>query len=36
MCLQLPYYFGVSCKARITALAQGDTCPTMVLLSVEG
>lgn len=36
MCLQLLYYFGVSCKARIMALAQGDTFLAMVLLSVQG
>lgn len=35
MCLQLLYYFGVSCKARLMALAQGDTSLAMVLLSVQ-
>lgn len=36
MCLQLLYYFGVSCKARVTALAQGDTSLAMVLQHLQG
>lgn len=36
MCLQLLCYFGVSHRAGMMAVAQGDTSLVMVLLSIEG